>query len=330
MLPMHLEKIFLLSLLLSLALICASPSLHAYLPPIPEVGKACPIDHHNCCDPSWKDDAGKCCAIRGKEDYYASEKECSAGTVSPDQNTKLPVVIPLRDPADVALREYSQVWDEGIAEETDPDMAPVLTKYYAAGGDCGDLGSGGSWSAAFISYVMIQSGISFPASCAHINYFRTIQQHPGECQTYPMDKISRISKGDILCHCSARSGGSCYINYSDLPKGYASAHCDIVTSRNGNNIEIVGGNVASPDCHLPACDPNVQGVTVNKRPRDISNLNSQYFGYISCGNSNSGPATGDVPSPPPSSSKQTSAFCPGPAAMYFLALMAFILSKRMR
>jgi hypothetical protein len=49
------------------------PAVHADLPPVPEVGKVCPIDIPNCCDPNWPDDAGQCCRIPTKENFYAND-----------------------------------------------------------------------------------------------------------------------------------------------------------------------------------------------------------------------------------------------------------------
>ena len=297
-------------LLFSLCLISIPPIRSAgELANVPEIGKVCPVDIRDCCDPNYAPDKGKCCTVPRKEDFYSTDSRCKEDNTVPEvsnndhnetnlieevngsESNSEPELDEALDEGDFisnlsvhsnsydedivnnALDEYENVWVKGTKKESDPEVANVITDYFKSG-KCYDLKhpelttpTGTAWSAAFISYVMERSGVQFPASCAHINYFGKIKENPGECKTYPMDKIGEIKKGDILCQCRDKD---CSISYSHLPK-QAATHCDIITSRNGDSLEGIGGNVAD---------------SVRKSSFNIPQLGKQYFGFISCAKGN--------------------------------------------
>lgn len=232
---------------------------------------------------------------------------------APPSGGNLPVVYPpsmYYNTHDVALREFER-WGKGTRLEIEQKMAPVVGGYFDAG-KCPDSSpTAVPWSAAFISYVMRASGIPFPANCSHVGYFKAVQEGTGPCKTYPMEDINDIDVGDVLCRCTAKD---CSLDYDALPD-YASAHCEVVTARNGNMIDEVGGNEARAGCKLPACDPNKDGSTVNKRTRDITKLDNTYFGFISC----AGQGKPLPPEPPP--------FCPASLGLALGALLVVVIKR---
>lgn len=233
---------------------------------------------------------GFCSDTKSEEEQYW---ECQGGGSDTKDDTKKPADDTITDNTvvyppgmyynnyEIALYEYETIWNNGNEKESDPRMAQILQDYFDAGG-CSDYASTNpnsvtDWSAAFISYVMTQTGMDFPGSCAHIAYFRDIKSNPGACKTYPMTDKNQIDVGDIICRCRPASGqSSCSIDYDNLPKGDSPAHCDIVTSRNGDDIEITGGNTVAPG------STTGKGETANNRASKISKLGSDYFGFISC------------------------------------------------
>ncbi len=194
---------------------------------------------------------------KGEEEYeqcLAENKKTQEKNNEIDKKSDLPINVLY------ALDEYAR-WDNGAKVETDSEMADIVKEYNTAG-RCPQNSVDKPWSAAFISYVMKQSGVDFPADCAHINYFRSIKNNPGECQTSPMSEKANVKPGDILCKCR---GTNCAIDYNNIPSDFASSHCDIIISKDGNSVKAVGGNV---------------GDSVK-----ISNINlndPKLFGFISC------------------------------------------------
>ncbi|MFA4887619.1 MAG: DUF2272 domain-containing protein, partial [Candidatus Nanoarchaeia archaeon] len=177
-------------------------------------------------------------------------------------------------PVTIAVKEFEKVWEKGTKLESQSEMAPVVKNYYNVAGCAGLSPTNDAWSAAFISYVMVRGGVgTFPESCAHINYFKSVKENPRGCTTYPMAKRQSIKVGDIVCSCR---GANCNVDYNTLPLNFVPTHCDIVVSRNGNEIELIGGNRAQAGGNANL------GVTVAKSTTKISNLGSSYFGFISC------------------------------------------------
>ena len=168
-----------------------------------------------------------------------------------------------------AQEEYL-TWNQGQRDECASGMQDELTAYWRAVGwgpeawDC-DVDP---WSAAFVSYVMKESGVNFPANSAHSRYFMDIKENPDkyDCQTYDVQTdLDKIQVGDILC---ANRGGSSK-TYRTLVRG-DTTHCDVVTSP-GSSIKAIGGNVGD----------SVSETTVTRSKVQIKGSNS-YFGFISC------------------------------------------------
>lgn len=107
------------------------------------------------------------------------------------------------------------------------------------------------WSAAFISWVMRESGLStsqFPPSDAHWNYLRYFVDHSGyPGSAFVSHRITEYSPkpGDLIC---ATRGNHGFIPVYDQPPGvvltgHSKLHCDIVAERNRNRLGSIGGNV---------------------------------------------------------------------------------------
>jgi hypothetical protein len=107
------------------------------------------------------------------------------------------------------------------------------------------------WSAAFISWVMQQAGLSrgqFPASDAHwnyINYF--VGRSDGPNGAFISHAITEYSPkpGDLIC---ATRGTHGFIPvYGQDPaavlRSHSKLHCDIVVEKRGNLIQSIGGIV---------------------------------------------------------------------------------------
>lgn len=107
------------------------------------------------------------------------------------------------------------------------------------------------WSAAFISWVMREAGLSaseFPPADAHWNYIRYFIDHAEDSDAaYVSHRINDYppKPGDLIC---ATRGNHGFIPvYDQAPgvvlSGHSKLHCDIVVERNGNSLGVIGGNV---------------------------------------------------------------------------------------
>ncbi len=228
--------------------------------------------YYDCLD---QPNSGEYCVNNCLADVQKSEDDyqtCLAENKKKSENITIP-----SSNAFYALNEYETVWKNGTENESYPEMLPVIKNYYKIAG-CPTLSpTRDAWSAAFVSYIMNKSGINFPVSCTHTNYFKQIQDTPGDCKTYPMSQKEKIKTGDIICRCS---GSNCNIDYSNIVVGKES-HCDIVTDRSGDSISYVGGNRWSRK--LCGDDTSVGCTVVKTNDKPISDLPSSYFGFISCG-----------------------------------------------
>lgn len=106
------------------------------------------------------------------------------------------------------------------------------------------------WSAAFISWLMVQAGLQdFPASAAHLDYINASYRNQGPYRISDPYQV-RIRPGDLLCHLR---GSTRQIDHAGLLQALAEgrtsgwqSHCDLVVASNpgGNRtIYLVGGNV---------------------------------------------------------------------------------------
>ncbi len=169
---------------------------------------------------------------------------------------------------EVALQEYAK-WDYGKLKETEQKGKQIVEEVYFKQGTGVSEPASSAWSAAFVSYVMKQAGVSdFPFSVAHTSYFRKIKEGGSAlCHTYPPSDFSGLALGDVLCNC--RDDG-CPISYNNFPAGTAKSHCDVLVEKSGSSLGFIGGNVDQ---------------TVKKRTRTLSEIQSdgKYFGFIRCG-----------------------------------------------
>ena len=92
------------------------------------------------------------------------------------------------------------------------------------------------------------SDIEFPASDAHWNYIRYFASGKEALAAFKPYKTSEYApkSGDLIC---ATRGNSGFIpvydamDTSSVLMGHTKLHCDIVTRRDGSQIEAIGGNV---------------------------------------------------------------------------------------
>lgn len=107
------------------------------------------------------------------------------------------------------------------------------------------------WSAAFISWVMRQAGLSasqFPPADAHWHYIRYFIDHAAYSDAAFVSHRSNDyapKPGDLIC---ATRGNNGFIPIYDMPtgavlSGHAKLHCDIVVEKSGNTLASIGGNV---------------------------------------------------------------------------------------
>lgn len=162
----------------------------------------------------------------------------------------------------VGLWEDDRVGSERVAEfwrVLDPESE-------LSGKDCAD-----PWSAAFISWVMIRSGVDprqFTRSAAHRDYVRTIVAHADDLDfkfrpRVPADYAPKA--GDIICR--GRGSTREIADFHALPAG-AELHCDIVVANANGKLESIGGNVR-------------QSVTLSEREVDAAGkLGAPWFVVI--------------------------------------------------
>jgi len=115
------------------------------------------------------------------------------------------------------------------------------------------------WSAAFVSWVMVRAGLpGFHPSPSHVDYVRDAWRGDGSAYVLVDPDASTPAAGDLLCF--VRGSGAPF-GHAGLRKFLASGdgslamHCDVAvgTSRDGNYLYLVGGNV-------------LQGVTLRQLP----------------------------------------------------------------
>ena len=107
------------------------------------------------------------------------------------------------------------------------------------------------WSAAFVSYVMVQAGVpGFRASPSHIDYVRDAWQHPDSSPYLFADPDEgKPLAGDLLCFVRGAAAVSGHAGLQAFlaadPGAGLAMHCDIAvgTSARGERLYLVGGNV---------------------------------------------------------------------------------------
>ena len=141
-------------------------------------------------------------------------------------------------------------------------LMPAMAAYPGAG-ECAVATAGGypspgcrafvvdrPWSAAFVSWVMVQSGLpGFRPSPSHLDYVRDAWRQAGSAYVFADPDTTVPATGDLLCY--VRGSGPALGN-AGLKAFLASngndglpMHCDIVTgtSPDGDDLYLVGGNV---------------------------------------------------------------------------------------
>ena len=183
---------------------------------------------------------------------------------------------------EITIKEWEK-WGKGTKKECDTDMQDELTNYWkAVGRKTTEWGCDThAWSAAFISYIMKESGISkFPVNIAHAKYFKAIRDDNVDygCKTYSMSDIDKLKEGDLICR-NRDSKTPDYNNISDA------THCDIITklTKDSNGTIIlrkqIGGNRAGETSAV--CGTN-GGCTVYQSTHMSAPQSKDYFGFISC------------------------------------------------
>ena len=124
--------------------------------------------------------------------------------------------------------------------------SPRIAEYWRAvaeewtGYDCDK-----PWSAAFISWLMIEAGVpgaEFSPSGLHADYLRAIgrgQDRPGARFALRDPKDFTPRPGDLIC---ATRAGASIPAFDRIPDG-TPMHCDLVVAIDGGRLESIGGNV---------------------------------------------------------------------------------------
>lgn len=138
----------------------------------------------------------------------------------------------------------------GIWEDEDPEHSARINQYWRSVGsarlsgyDCRE-----PWSAAFISWVMQQAGVAkslFPPAGAHRSYLNHVLASAGKPEVpllpHPIRQY-QPRPGDLLCTTRGRNPPD--EAPETLPVSLAMPlHCDIVVARDGQLLEVIGGNV---------------------------------------------------------------------------------------
>ncbi len=104
------------------------------------------------------------------------------------------------------------------------------------------------WSAAFISYVMAQAGVpDFSYSASHVDYMRAAWNGRGP-YTFHDPNQTPVALGDMLCYIR---NNRTVVGFGGLSSFFANggrslqSHCDIAVNVTGNEVWLVGGNVAN-------------------------------------------------------------------------------------
>ncbi len=205
---------------------------------------------------------------------------CAGKKKSPDRSQRLPATSTAGQPAGgaprgsvrqriikTALQEWEFFGRQAVRLDGNEESIPHVGKweddgdpwssrvnwYWSAVGkpgldgfDCKE-----PWSAAFISWVMRQAGLSssqFPPADAHWNYIRYFIDHAAYSDAaFVSHRINEYvpKPGDLIC---ATRGNNGFIPIYEMPpstvlSGHSKLHCDIVVERSGKSLASIGGNV---------------------------------------------------------------------------------------
>ena len=132
---------------------------------------------------------------------------------------------------------------------------------FAGAADCSYVGGGGysspqcrafvidqPWSAAFVSYVLVQAGLpGFNPSASHYGYVGDAFRGGASPFRFMDPDQTPAAVGDLLCYVRSNAtllgfaGLSAFIARGG--PGALNMHCDIVVSAQGGMLSLVGGNV---------------------------------------------------------------------------------------
>jgi hypothetical protein len=107
------------------------------------------------------------------------------------------------------------------------------------------------WSAAFVSFVMVQAGVPrFRSSASHIDFVRDAYLHPDASPFRFSDPDNaKPAPGDVLCFARSSSttlGHQGFKDYLEHDGGSLNMHCEVVVAANASGdgkAYLVGGNV---------------------------------------------------------------------------------------
>jgi Uncharacterized protein conserved in bacteria (DUF2272) len=121
----------------------------------------------------------------------------------------------------------------GMHDAAGEQFDPARDDYYA-------------WSAAFISYVMRTAGAGArfpyaPSHSAYINIGRQMQLGRTSGWAIVAERLDQYAPlpGDLICFSREKRR----LKLDGLPKRHFAGHCDIVVTREQQQITVVGGNV---------------------------------------------------------------------------------------
>jgi hypothetical protein len=124
--------------------------------------------------------------------------------------------------------------------------SPRIADYWrSVGEDWLGINCDKPWSAAFISWIMLESGVPptlFEPSGLHADYLRAIaasENEPTARFALRDAKLFAPRPGDLIC---APRAGASIAAFDQIPDG-TPMHCDLVTFNAGGRLESIGGNV---------------------------------------------------------------------------------------
>lgn len=162
----------------------------------------------------------------------------------------------LADRGQIAWQRVAGYWRDsgtlaamGSIDGASSCAASEGSRYTAS--DCRAFISDNPWSAAFVSWVMTQAGLSgFLRSPRHIDYIRAAYRNDGGPYRLTDPAVEKPAPGDLLCLLRGRDRSLGFAGLSaELAHGgttHWKSHCDIVVAANvggDRTLYLIGGNV---------------------------------------------------------------------------------------
>ena len=133
----------------------------------------------------------------------------------------------------------------GVWEDERRGSPRVAAYWRSVGEDWSGYDCDKPWSAAFISWLMLEAGVPpelFKPSGLHSDYLRAIATSGGDpAARFALHdaRTFRPKPGDLIC---ATRAGASLAAYNEIPDG-TPMHCDLVVFNEGGRLESIGGNV---------------------------------------------------------------------------------------